>query len=57
MHTPLSILRPAGSYGDQTREHIFPGSTPSFVATNEGIVEQVIQNDGIGIVPVSNPYG
>lgn len=56
MSLSIFVLWSPGSYGDQTRLQILPDSTPNFIETNVGIVEAVIQNNGIGIVPVSNPY-
>lgn len=55
---PLTVhtLWSPGSYGDQTRLKIFPDSTADFAETNGDIVESVIQRNGIGIIPVSNPY-
>jgi prephenate dehydratase len=56
MQLSIFTLWSPGSYGDQTRRQILPHSTPVFIPTNSEIVTSVIQYNGIGIVPVSNPY-
>lgn len=56
MQLSIFTLWSPGSYGDQTRRQILPLSTPIFVPTNSEIVTSVIQHNGIGIIPVSNPY-
>jgi len=57
MQLSIFTLWSPGSYGDQTRRQILPNSTPIFVPSNAEIVASVIRHRGIGIVPVSNPYG
>lgn len=56
MQSSIFVLWSPGSYGDQTRRQILPNSTPIFVPSNAQIVASVIQHNGVGIVPVSNPY-
>lgn len=55
---PLNVyvLEAPGSYGDQVRRKVLPDSNPIFIATNEGIVEQVVSLNGIGIIPVANSH-
>ena len=56
MQLSIFTLWSPGSYGDQTRRQILPNSTPIFIPSNSQIVTSVIQHNGVGIVPVSNPY-
>lgn len=57
MTLTIHTLWSPGSYGDRARHQILPDSTPIFVPTNSDIVNAVIKNNGVGIIPVSNPYG
>ena len=53
----IITLWPRESYGDQARAEILPLSEAHYVETNADIVRTVIEEDAIGIIPVSNPYG
>lgn len=56
MHSSIIVLWSPGSYGDQTRHQILPHSIPIFVPSNSHIVDSVVEHNGVGIIPVSNPY-
>lgn len=56
MQTIITLWSP-GSYGDQARKAILPESEVFYVSRNKDIVDTVVQENGLWIVPVSNPYG
>lgn len=52
----IITLGSPGSYGDQVRRRILPLSQAEYVKYHIDIIRKVVEEDGIWIVAVSNPY-